>query len=103
MEIVESQGGIAPDPRCAFAAVAEDEGRIVGCLFFMAVWHMEPLWLESPRVNFSRLVDVLRENLTQFQGMRYYVAAPVDNPVIGGMASHVGMSDTGCRLWSAEV
>src|SRR5262245_15313002 len=76
-----------PDPQVSFVAVAEEDDRILGCLFMQLVFHMEPLVLTSPQIRFDRLYDALLSAVQEHKGLRFYTFS--DKEVISRMAAHV--------------
>ncbi len=98
--LVNGQGPI-PSPEVAVAAVAEDDGVVVGVLFVQMVYHMEPLAIHpdyTGKVNFKKLQEMLEEKV----GTAPYFAFS-DSPVVGKMCKHVGMKQLPYRVWTKEV
>lgn len=98
--------GIAPEflpgPETAGAAVAEDEeGHILGVLFFQLQLHMEPLVLTTPQVSFKKLYDTLYTAVAAQKGLRYY--AFTDSDQVSRMAELVGMKKKSYTVYEGEV
>jgi len=61
---MEFHGQPLPSTQSATAAVAEDdEGQIQGVWFFQLAFHLEPLIIMDPRVNFKRLQKTIESTL----------------------------------------
>ncbi len=83
------------------AAVAEDETGIRGCWFIQPAFHVEPLILDEPHVNFMRLFKVLMQALEGKQGLAYY--GFTDREVTEGMGEHLGLVEMPWKVWKGEV
>lgn len=91
-----------PHPDTAQVAISEDDnGNIVGALFLQLTFHMEPLVLLSPKVNFERLHDVLIDSVKENKGLHVYVFS--DKEIVDKMAEHVGMTKLPFRVFEQVV
>lgn len=90
----------------AHAAIAEEDGKIIGALFLQLAWHMEPLVMEPEKrgkVSFRSLADAIDqfiENMTAGP-TEYYVFSP--NKKIGAMAKIHGMEQKPYRVWFKKL
>lgn len=81
---------LIPSPETSVIAIAEDDdGRILGVLPLQLQWHMEPLFLFSPDISFSRLKEVLDNQLRDFPGSCYYTFVP--NQQLAEIVGSAGM------------
>ena len=102
IDIMAKQGKDVPNPAASSAAVAEDDdGNIVGVLFFQLVMHMEPLILENPYVRFDRLAQCLHGSVSQFKGLAYYAFSESDT--VAGMAARMGFEELPYKVHVKEV
>ena len=91
-----------PPPVACLAAVGENEqGEIKGILICLIVCHVEPLILQSPYVNFMRLLDTIRVGISNHKGMKYYCFTNGDTTE--GMAKLAGLLKMPYNVWEGEV
>ena len=91
-----------PSPETSLVAIAEDDsGRIRGQLTLQLQWHLEPLTIEHPSVNFLRLKETLDNQLRNFPGSCYY--AFVDNERVAEMAELAGLAPMQTTVFRGEV
>ena len=95
-------GNPLPHPEASCIAVAEDEqGNIQGFLVLQLQWHMEPLSILDPRVNFLRLKETLDNQLREFPGSCYY--ALIDSEKVAKMAELAGLKPQPVLAFKGEV
>ena|SRR3990167_5033772 len=83
-------GDALPNPSASALAGAFDaDGHLVGVLALQLQWHMEPLTLSSPRVNYQRLKQILDLQLSLSGGGMYY--AFTQSEAVMNMALAAGM------------
>lgn len=90
-----------PKPESAAVAVAEEDGKIMGCLFLQLVFHVEPLVLTSPKVSFERLHKTITDSVSDNKGLRIYAFS--DKEIVDRMAAHVGMKQLPYRVFEQEI
>lgn len=90
-----------PHPDSATVAVAEEDGKLMGCLFLQLAFHVEPLVLSSPKVSFQRLHDTIIESISGHKGLRIYAFS--DKEIVDRMAEHAGMKRTPYRVFEQEI
>src|SRR3990167_10998889 len=82
-------GDALPNPSASALAGAFDGDILVGVLALQLQWHMEPLALSSPRVNYQRLKQILDLQLSLSGGGMYY--AFTQSEAVMNMALAAGM------------
>ena len=102
-DIMRGREEHVPSPQCSVAAIAEDaEGKIQGVWFLQMAFHMEPLVLNSPHINFLRLHETLEDSLAERKGLTYYAFS--DIPLVERMAAKVGMTRLPFNaVWQKEI
>src|SRR5262245_27836500 len=91
-----------PPPEIATAAVAEEDGRILGAFFLQLSVRMEPLFILNARVNFLRLHHTLLDSIRDRTGMVYF--ALTGNERTARMAEHMGLESLGTQeVWIGRV
>ena len=89
---------LTPESEHAIAAVARTpEGEIVGIIFAQLVIHVEPMVLQSPKINFMRLYKLVKKELT---GQPHFIFAP--DQKIEGMCRLGGMSELPWKVFIQE-
>src|SRR3990167_1185343 len=87
----ELLGDALPSPSAsALAGAFDSDGHIAGVLALQLQWHMEPLALTSPRVNYQRLKQILDLQLSSSGGGVYY--AFTQSEAVMNMALAAGMN-----------
>ena len=91
-----------PSPEASAIAVAEDDNQtIVGLLVLQLQWHLEPLVITNPQVNFLRLKSILDNQLQSIGGGCYYAFADTDK--VARMAEHAGLAPQPMLVFKGDV
>ena len=91
-----------PNPAVSVMAVAEnDKKEIVGLLCLQLQWHMEPLIVTQPDVDFTELKEVL-DNQLRPNGYGCFYSF-IDNEKIGRMVEDAGMQPQPVMVFRGEV
>ena len=93
--VVALHGERLPSLESGTAAIAEDgDGNIQGVWFFQLAFHMEPLIIMNPYVNFLRLLETMEKPIAP--GTEYLAITKTDKTA--RMAHLAGFTELG-RVW----
>ena len=91
-----------PVPQTSVVAIAENEDdEILGVFVLQLQWHLEPLIIKNPKVNFLRLKEVLDNQLRPHGKCCYY--SFVDDARVAKMAERAGLRAQPWLVFKGEV
>jgi len=98
-----AEGGTAPDPAHATAAVAIENGELVGFWVLQESWHCGPLWIREDHRRtglWGRLNAAIDRIFTKKAGTGYYSFS--GEPKVEEIFKRLGYIELPYKLWKKE-